>query len=210
MRVVIFGANGSTGQEIAKQAIDAGHEVIGAVRRPETLKHIDGIIVRKIDMRDQASLEVAVDGADVVISALGHGSVKAASKSTSLYSDAVKALRKAMREKGVNRIIVLSSGGTVEDAKAPWFYTKLLRRYLLNTYTDMARMETVLEESDDLEWTSVRLTYLRKGPSKPFIVADGRIGRGNFQIHFVDAARFIVEELEHRQWINRHPVLGYE
>jgi hypothetical protein len=115
-----------------------------------------------------------------------------------------------MRAKGVKRIIVLSSGGTVEDAKAPWFYTKLLRRYLLNTYTDMARMETVLEESDDLEWTSVRLTYLRKGPSKPFIVEEGRIGRGNFQIHFVDAARFIVEELEDRQWINRHPVLGYD
>jgi putative NADH-flavin reductase len=210
MRVVIFGANGSTGKEIAKQAIAAGHEVIGAVRRPETLGNIDGIIARKIDIRDQASLDSAVDGADVVISALGHGSVKAASKFTSLYSDAVKDLRKAMRAKGVKRIIVLSSGGTVEDAKAPWFYTKLLRRYLLNTYTDMARMETVLEESDDLEWTSVRLTYLRKGPSKPFIVEEGRIGRGNFQIHFVDAARFIVEELEDRQWINRHPVLGYD
>jgi len=210
MRVVIFGANGSTGQEIAKQSIAAGHEVVGAVRRPETLEHVDGIAVRKIDMSDPASLEMALDGADVVISALGHGSVKAASKFTSLYSDAVKAVRKAMRVKGVKRIIVLSSGGTVEDAKAPWFYTKLLRRYLINTYTDMARMETVLEESDDLEWTSVRLTYLRKGPSKPFIVEDGRIGRGNFQIHFVDAARFIVEELKDRQWINRHPVLGYE
>jgi putative NADH-flavin reductase len=210
MRVVIFGANGSTGQEIVKQALAAGHEVVGAVRRPQTLDHMAGIAVRKIDMSDEASLEMALDGADVVISALGHGSVKAASKFTSLYSDAVRALRKAMRVKGVKRIIVLSSGGTVEDAKAPWFYTKLLRRYLLNTYTDMARMETVLEESDDLEWTSVRLTYLRKGPSKPFIVQDGRIGRGNFQIHFVDAAQFIVEELADRQWLNRHPVLGYE
>ena len=210
MRVVIFGANGSTGQEIAKEAMAAGHEVIGAVRRPETLENMNGIAVRKIDMEDHVSLESAIDGADVVISALGHGSVKAASKFTSLYSDAVKALRKAMRAKGVKRIMVLSSGGTVEDAKAPWFYTKLLRRYLLNTYTDMARMETVLEESGDLEWTSVRLTYLRKGPSKPFIVEDGRIGRGSFQIHFVDAARFIVEELTKREWINAHPVLGYE
>jgi len=210
MRVVIFGANGSTGQELARQAIAAGHEVIGAVRRPETLDHLKDIIVRRIDMNDQASVEAAMDGADAVISALGHGSVKAASKFTALYSDGAKAIRAAMRAKGIKRVMVLSSGGTVEDPKAPWFYTKLLRRYLLNTYTDMARMETILEESDDLEWTSVRLTYLRNGPSKPFIVEDGRIGRGNFQIHFVDAARFVVEELTNRQWINRHPVLGYD
>jgi len=115
-----------------------------------------------------------------------------------------------MQAQSVKRLIVLSSGGVVEDAAAPRFYKKLLRRYLINTYTDMARMETILEESEGMEWTSVRLTYLREGASKPFLVEEGMLGRGNFQIHFVDAARFVVEELTDRQWINRHPVLGYQ
>lgn len=209
MRVVVFGANGATGQEIVKQALAAGHNVVGAVRRPETLKHIEGVEIARINLADQETLEAAMQDADAVISALGHGGLKTSAKFTTLYSDSSRAFRAAMRAAGVKRILVLSSGGVVEDGAAPGFYTKLLRRYLINTYTDMARMETILEESSDLEWTSVRLTYLRKGPSKPFLVEEGKLGRGSFQIHITDAARFIVEELTERNWINAHPVLGY-
>ena len=210
MRIVVIGANGTTGQEVVTQALAAGHEVVGAVRRPETLSHIKGVEVARIDLSDADTLAAAMQGADVVISTLGHGGVGAAMKFTTLYSDATRTIRTAMRAAGVKRIMVLSSGGTVDNDKAPGFYTKLLRRLLINTYTDMARMETILEESQDLEWTSVRLTYLRKGPSKPFLAQEGKLDRGNFQIHFTDAARFIVGELTERKWINAHPVLGYD
>ncbi len=209
MRIVVFGANGATGQEIVKQALAAGHEVVGAVRRPNTLDHLPGVTIAKIDLANQASLEAALHGADVLVSALGHGGLTASAKYTTLYSDSIRAFRAAMRTTGVKRVMVLSSGGVVEDAAAPKFYTKLLRRYLINTYIDMARMETILEETPDLEWTRVRLTYLRPGPSKPFLVEDGTLGRGTFQIHIVDAARFVVDELTARNWINAHPVLGY-
>jgi len=210
MRIVVIGANGTTGQEVVKQALAAGHDVVGAVRRPETLSHIKGVEIAKINLSDVESLASAMSGADAVISTLGHGGVGAAMKFTTLYSDATRTIRAAMGMAGVKRIMVLSSGGTVDNDKAPGFYTKLLRRLLINTYTDMARMETILEESSDLEWTSVRLTYLRKGPSKPFLAEEGRLSKGNFQIHFVDAARFIVNELTERHWINAHPVLGYD
>ena len=210
MRIVVIGANGNTGQEIVKQALAAGHEAVGAVRRPETLSHIKGVEVAKINLRDHASLVAAMEGADAVVSALGHGGLKAAAKFTTLYSDATRAIRAAMREAGISRILVLSSGGTVDNDEAPGFYTKLIRRYLINTYLDMARMETILEESPDLDWTSVRLTFLRDGPSKPFLVEDGTLSRGTFQIHFTDAARFVVEELAAGRWIKCHPVLGYD
>lgn len=209
LRIVVFGANGTTGQMIVGQALSAGHEVVGAVRRPESLNGISGVEIAKIDLAVPETLENAIRGTDVVISALGHGGVKAASRFTTLYSDSVRAIRAAMRKTKVKRIMVLSSGGVVEDTAAPWFYTKLLRRYLINTYIDMARMESLLEESGDLEWTSIRLTYLLNGKSKPFDVREGRIGGGNFQIHYVDAAMFVVQELTKREWINAHPVLGY-
>ena len=208
-RVVVFGANGSTGREVVRFAKAAGHEVVAAVRRPETMAGETGIEVAQIDLSDHASLVQAIRGADAVVSCLGHGSVSASAKPTTLYSDSARAYRAAMREAGCSRILVLSSGGVVQDDAAPWFYTKLLRRYLLNTYVDMARMETILEESEDLEWTSVRLTYLLKGESKDFLAEEGRLGRGTFKIHFVDAGRFVVDELSARRWVNGHPVLGY-
>lgn len=210
MRIVVIGANGATGQEIVTQALAAGHTVVGAVRRPETLAHIKGVEVARIDLSNPDTLTAAMQGADAVISALGHGGLGASMKFTTLYSDATRNIRKAMRQTGVRRIMVLSSGGTVDNPKAPGFYTKLLRRLLINTYTDMARMETILEESDDLDWTIVRLTYLLKGPPKPFLAEEGMLSRGNFKIHTTDAARFIVAELTARNWIKARPVLGYD
>ena len=210
MRIVVIGANGTTGQEIVKQALAAGHQVVGAVRRPETLSHLAGVEVAKIDLSDHASLVRAMTGADAVVSALGHGGLRASAQATTLYSDATRAIRAAMRETGVSRIVVLSSGGTVDNDEAPGFYTKLIRRYLINTYLDMARMETILEESPDLDWTSVRLTFLRPGPSKPFLAEEGTLSRGTFQIHVTDAARFVVDELQAREWVKGHPVLGYD
>lgn len=209
MRIVVFGANGATGTEIMKQGLAAGHDMVGAVRRPETLADVVGAHVAKIDLSAPDSLEVAMTGADAVVSALGHGGLKASSKFTTLYSDSARRFRDAMRKTGVKRILVLSSGGVVEDPVAPKFYTKLLRRYLINTYVDMARMETILEETDDLDWTSVRLTYLRDGKSKPFLVKEGQLNEGSFQIHFVDAAKFILTELVENKWVKAHPVLGY-
>ena len=210
MRIVVIGANGATGQEIVTQALAAGHSVIGAVRRPETLSHIKGVEVAKIDLSNPDTLAAAMQGADAVISALGHGGLGASMKFTTLYSDATRNICNAMRRTGVKRIIVLSSGGTVDNPKAPSFYTKLLRRLLINTYVDMARMETILEETDDLDWTVVRLTYLLKGPSMPFLAEEGMLSRGNFKIHIIDAARFIVSELAARNWIKARPVLGYD
>ncbi|MEO1243450.1 MAG: NAD(P)H-binding protein [Pseudomonadota bacterium] len=209
MRVAIFGANGSTGREVVNFCRQAGYDVVAAVRRPETMTDVDEIEVRKIDMEDHGSLVSALAGADALVSCLGHGSLSASKKFTDLYSTSTRSYLKAMREAGVGRIIVLSSGGVVEDKAAPWFYTKLLRRYLINTYVDMARMETILEEAGDVEWTAVRLTYLRDGDSKHFLAKEGRVGKGNFQIHFADAGRFIADELTKREWINAHPVLGY-
>lgn len=207
-RVTVFGANGATGREIVQACVRAGHEVVAAVRRPETMAGVDGVTLRRFDLSDHALLVEAMRGSDVVVSCLGHGSLSASKKFTDLYSSSTRAYLQAMAAATVRRIITLSSGGTVEDAAAPWFYTRLLRRYLLNTYVDMARMETMLECSDT-EWTAVRLTYLKKGPSKPFLVREGRLGGGSFQIHYVDAGKFVADEITERRWVRKFPVLGY-
>ena len=103
-----------------------------------------------------------------------------------------------------------------EYSQYPWIYTNVLRRYIMNTYIDMARMETVLEETDDLDWTSVRLTYLLEGPSKfdELVVADRGFGEDRTpptsgKIHFVDVGKFVAQELEEKKWIKKMPVVAY-
>ena len=51
MNITLLGANGKTGTQVVKQALDAGHVVTALVRRPDALK-------------EQANLHVLMGGLD--------------------------------------------------------------------------------------------------------------------------------------------------
>lgn len=210
MKLVIFGANGGTGLELLRQALAAGHEVVAAVRRPEELDAFkDRARIEKISFDDPSSVARALAGQDAVISALGLGGFRASTRPTTLYSHSTRVILGAMKRKKVTRLLVISSGGTEQDDRAPRFYVKLIRPFLINNYLDMARMEAILEEHPDLDWTIVRLTYLLDGPSKPYRVVDRKVGGGAFKIHRVDLAAFMLAEAQERAWVRKHPTLGY-
>lgn len=209
MHVTVFGANGQTGYEIVKQLLQRRYTVTAAVRRPSSVQPLDGLSVCKIDLSDMSTVLSAVEGSDAVVSALGTGGLRSARNKTSLYSDSVRAIRTAMRQLGVKRLIVLSSSGVDEEENTPWFYNAVIRRYLMNTYIDMARMETILSESEDLDWTSVRLSYLIECESKPYKAYDTSIDRGTFKIGFRDAADFVANEVAERKWVRKMPAIAY-
>lgn len=73
----------------------------------------------------------------------------------------------------------------------------------------MARMETILEESPDLEWTAVRLTYLVKHDCEAYLAEDGELSGGKFKIGYVDAGKFVAKEVVENKWVRKHPVLSY-
>lgn len=114
-----------------------------------------------------------------------------------------------MRAAGLRRLIVLSCDGVDDDAESSRLLTNLRRRLGMNRYLDMARMETILEETDDLEWTIVRLTTLVDVRSRPYLVEDRTLDKGSFKISYTDAADFIVKELETNRWLRKFPVIGY-
>lgn len=209
LRIAVLGATGGTGQAVIAEAVAAGHEVVALARRPDAVIAGPRVTPRPLDLGDPDSVARGIRGTHAVVSALGMGGLRASARPTTLYSDAARALVRAMPAEGVSRLLVLSSGGTESDPRAPWYYRALIRPYLIENYLDMARMETVLEESRGLEWACVRPTSLVDGPRRPFLVRDRRVGEGRFRIHRVDVARFVVGELTARQWIGRHPALGY-
>ena len=211
MKVAVFGATGATGIEIVKSLAAAGHEVVAAARRPEAVSAPEGVIVKTMDIKDESTLRDAMTGCHVIVSAIGTGGLGSARRYTTLYTDCTRALRSAMRKEGVKRIIALSSGGVQEDEGAPWVYNSIIRRYTMNTYLDMARMEAILEESEGIEFTSVRLVRLlpntKKG--KEIVVKDRVLGAGSYGITYEDAGKFVADECVQRKWINMYPVPSY-
>ncbi|KAG7348619.1 flavin reductase [Nitzschia inconspicua] len=211
MKVAVIGANGDSGSHIVTSLVERGHQVLAVVRRPETITETESIQVRKLqDIYDVDRVKKAIEGADAVVSALGSGTLKMAAQPTTLYSQGTRTIRRAMRQLGIQRLIVLSSGGVEYDPNYKWIFLVCLRRYLINTYLDMALMDGALEEVTDLEWTSVRLPYICEGPSKPYIVKDRHHGPDvEIKLHFCDVGDMVAKEIDERKWIRKFAAPGY-
>lgn len=163
MRIAVFGATGGTGQELLRQALALGHEVIALARDPEavTVKS-DGLRVIRGDVLRPDQVASVVADADAVISALGIGMHRHA---TTVYSAGTGNVIDAMKTAGVRRLLVVSTSSLELPPPrriAEYAVSKVLHAILAAPYADMALMERAVRTSG-LDWTLVRAARLTKG-----------------------------------------------
>ncbi|QNE17267.1 SDR family oxidoreductase [Kribbella qitaiheensis] len=159
MRIVVFGAAGSTGRELVEQALAAGHQVVAAVRRPEKVQPRAGLTVVQADVADPEAVRTAVAGSDAVFSVVGG---KPSRQPVSLYSTSARNIIDAMHEYGVKRLMVVSSV-ILEPGWRPsnaFFFNNVIdplvnRVMVRTTHDDMRRMEQLVRDSG-LDWTIAR------------------------------------------------------
>ncbi len=163
MNIVVFGANGPTGQILTKQALAKGYVVTAVTRHPETfpLRH-EHLQVMRGDVFDLASVEQAVAGQDAVLSTLG---VPFSFKPITLYSQGMAHIVQAMNHSGVRRLVCVSSSATDPQTRyhhtgGGFIFEKILKPTIINTigrttYADMLQMETLVRNSH-LDWTIIR------------------------------------------------------
>jgi uncharacterized protein YbjT (DUF2867 family) len=164
MRITIFGANGPTGRLLTRRALDAGHRVVAATRRPDDFpeRHPD-LTVAAADVYDPAAVSDAVRGSDAVLSTLG---VPFTRKPIDVYSVGIGHIIDAMAAHGVKRVVAVSSSATEphHHADGGFLLNRVLQPLIVATigktmYADMRRMEQRLRESD-LDWTVLRASGL--------------------------------------------------
>ncbi|MFC9897876.1 NAD(P)-dependent oxidoreductase [Nocardia sp. NPDC127579] len=163
MRIVVFGANGRTGLHVVRQALDRGHEVTAAVRRPDEFPcAAPRLRVVRADAYDGDSVADAVGGHDAVISALGGTYTR---KPVSIFTEGIGNIMHAMCRHRVRRLVCVSSvcvAGTAAPGETLLF-RRVLLPILLNlgrtAYADMRSMEHAVERSD-LDWTIMRASGL--------------------------------------------------
>jgi len=160
MKIVFFGANGQTGRLLTSRVLDGGHTAVAVTRRPSDFPFSDPrLTVANADVRDAASIVGVVDGADAVVPSLG---VPFSVRTIDTYSVGVANIVSAMREKGVRRLVVVSSTGAYHypnRVDAP-FALRIVEPVITrtigkSTYDDQRRMETIVRDSG-LDWTIVR------------------------------------------------------
>ncbi len=164
MKLLIFGASGSTGHELVKQSLSLGHSVTAFVRDSSKLKIKDkklNVILGDITVISE--LKDAIRGHDVVLSALGASSPF---KFDAIVVDGVGKIIKVMEEMGVLRFIYLSFIGTGEGRTHGGFVIRHVASRILKTEIAGHEAREKMIRGSKLHWTIVHAPTLTNGKRK--------------------------------------------
>jgi putative NADH-flavin reductase len=207
VRLAIFGATGRTGRELVNGALNAGHEVVALVRRPDALPAREGVQAVAGDARDPEAVARAVAGADAVLVALGH----TRGSGTDVLSAGTRAIVEAMRDHGVSRLVVLSGAGVrvKGDPVAPG---TLLMRGLLKTLARAliadAEAQYRVVSGSGLEWTVVRAPRLTNARGTARYRAGTGMALGpRDQVPRADVAEFMLSLVEDPRFVRDAPLI---
>ena len=201
MNVVIFGATGRTGNELAKQSLAAGHTVTVFVREPRRLKlEAKNITIITGDVLSPASIAGAVKGRDAVLIALGTGN---SLRKTTVRSTGTANIILAMKAHNVKRLAVISAMGIGES----WRTLSLSNRFFFATLLRSARndhttQETVVKNSG-LDWTIIRPSGLVDTRRTGSYMVGENIEAKKSRIACADVADLIVKELSENRYIHK-------
>lgn len=147
-------------------------------RRPESLRNrFPDIQIVQGDVFKPETIKPAIADSDAVISTLGpplrtlRSHLIPARRKTTIYSEGVIYIAKAMRESGKRRLIVAASLiGIDPKPDCSWpalIVVKLILMPMLGyQYRDTAKMKEKLVEFQDFDWTLVGLSRLKGGKAK--------------------------------------------
>jgi nucleoside-diphosphate-sugar epimerase len=116
--IAVTGATGFLGSHIARALLAAGARVIGVVRSPEKGRWLaeQGVVFRKADLGDEASLATAFDGCNVVVANAALATKKRASLTSFREANVggVERTMGAVATADVKRVVHISSVGVYQ------------------------------------------------------------------------------------------------
>lgn len=211
--IALIGATARSGQEIARQALARGHRVTGLARTPSKMSfEHENLTLVKGDVRDQASLEAALTGDEIVISMVGYSTPEdpmAEIGEVDLYSVMAENLVNAMQNRGNTLLLIASSTGVEHrvapdsPAPPPGDLTAGWRWNARHLYNDMFEMEQHIASSG-LDYILLRPGFLTEAPARSDIkiATDGNTP-GARVITYADFASFILDNLTDSEYLNQ-------
>lgn len=192
MNIIVLGANGRTGREVLRQAINAGYSVTAVVRRKDSLKDISykRLEVRVGNVCDPSSLKPILSGHDTVISTLGPRTPTKAA--CTIYSESAVAIVEAMQVVGAKRLLLSSTALLFPSTK---FSDSIFHWIAKNNVREASVMEDHVRHSG-LDWTIARVGFLTSAKTTGYRSADGAMPKGGRSISRPALAKFLVSEAE--------------
>lgn len=126
--VTIFGGSGFVGTQIVQRLARKGYRIRVAVRRPDLAGHlrplgrVGQIYAVQANIRDDASVTHAVQGADIVINLVGIGFERGNQRFAAVHMAGAERVAKAARAAGAESLVHMSALGA--DANSPSAYAQ--------------------------------------------------------------------------------------
>lgn len=207
MKVLVTGATGFIGAEVARQLSERGWRPRLMVRRPSRgalLHHLDAELVHG-DLQAPVSLRKAVAGCDAVIHLAGRATFEPARKLMDTFVHGTQSLAEAASEQGVGRFVFASSllvhGNTdtpIDGATAPapavdYGHVKVLVEKRLAAHGASTGMTVA---SVRLPHTYGATDQLFGRVRRGFLPIPGRRSQPYGHLHVRDAARVLIAAAE--------------
>lgn len=204
MQVLVVGATGTLGRQVARRALDAGHQVRCVVRSPRKAAFLQewGCELTRGDLLEPASLDYALEGQEAVIDA---ATARATDPGSAYDIDwgGKQNLFAACSRAGVKRLVFVSLLDAARHREVPLMDIKACTEEWL--------------EASDFEYTILRGVAFMQGLISQFAipVLEGQtvwVSGSPTPIAYMntqDMARFAVAALEHPETVRRaFPVVG--
>ncbi|AQQ67863.1 hypothetical protein Mag101_09565 [Microbulbifer agarilyticus] len=209
-KLIVFGASGRTGQHFVRQALDSGYFITACARNLAAID-IEHQRLHKVyvDIHDMKSVEQAFqDTHDAVVLTLG---IFHKTNETPL-ADGTENIIRAMKEKGLRRLLMLSSLGVGESrGQGNWVVALVTRFILPYVLRDKEVQETLVKQSD-LDWTILRPPQLLgKDVARPYQIWQGSPTgkRIRWKVSTGDTARALLQLVQDEKSIGRAYQISY-
>jgi uncharacterized protein len=207
VKIALFGAGGTIGQRILKEALNRGHEVTVVARDPA---RIPGLHAVKANILNPLGIAAEIRGSDVVISAIGPRS----GEDAQVVVKAAAALIGGVKSAGVPRLLIVGGAGSLEvepgvqladmpQFPAAWRSIAVAHRDALDMYRD-----------SDIDWTYFSPAISIEPGERTGVY---RIGgdevlmdtKGQSRISAEDYAMAIIDEVEKPKLSQRRVTIAY-
>lgn len=178
--VTVFGGSGFLGRQIVQQLAAQGVRVRVAVRDPNKAAHLKPlgdlgqIAPTRVNVRDDASVARAVEGADAVVNLIGILYETGRQTFQAMHVDAPERIARLSKAAGVGRFVQMSALGADANGSAQYARTKAageeaVRRHMPNA--SVLRPSVVFGAHDS--FFNMFGSMTRLSPALPFYTRDG-------------------------------------
>jgi uncharacterized protein YbjT (DUF2867 family) len=208
--VALLGASGMVGGYLLREALAQGYTVRVLARTPAKLSEFaDQITIVRGDARDPVAVAELLRGSDAVISALGP--VKADGDAANFINTAATGnVLQAMQSEGISQYMAVSGAAVVmpgDDRDLLGWWIRTLAQIGLSDALQDKQAEYALLATSSADWMLVRCPLIDPDAYRRAPLVSTKTPSA-FRLRAGELARFMIDQLQAREFVREGPFLG--